>query len=752
MVISSKQSVTQVATVKERKKYAPDALIAASAEVDAAFLRSLTARRAEMSASNRTVLPVLKMDSLSTLKGKKTSKVMTANSTDSPSISNKGGTTSSQNKVSPLATPPFDDVHLGHTTCPLCLLSPMHEREKCPLVLGGFESLQNRLREIQELSANRGANQNEIIVELQQLLVLAQKDGVQPLKQRSNTRPSPLLDSQETTSPDIRTTGQPSPDGPTTEGGGLNFSSATTATVSTAKEASDSSSDETSDDENLAGDNPVPSISKDASLLVNVNLDDLIRGPILRVADISSPEDSEEEQDQVLEEDQDEIPRYSRKSGMPDSSDDADSGLEDDDHSPITEPLDPSVADDLKPLGPGTDHVSFQAVDKLGESQELDRSADAAFGVALAQDTAVFKLAHSSQNVPPKSPSCLASCSAQTTITSDTAGQEPTFITPLTTTPTFPDATSPPDLAPSTSQKELKENPQPAGIVRRMKTRNFKGCNNDRIQTISKECPTSRAGLSQADQGVPESAVRRTRAVTRLQALGTMTPPTPPKNLGRQSRLIRASEASSMVEGSNVASTHLSDAMSLDTWTILKPSSPIPDGEVTMMVDELESSSPLHSTHMDVDKPEQLLDGPAENPLFLLTESLPPFPYSQWDEVPRKEAENDSISNDSNDENEVEASIRRLPLKPRPSQTIKFRRLTDITSDHGLFSTPTELRPIRASTEGSKKALDMYGRPSEEIESESESDSDDSDAKEQSHIPIGRGAGVRETKGSRTVG
>ncbi|KAF8070581.1 hypothetical protein FPV67DRAFT_1029045 [Lyophyllum atratum] len=180
---------------------------------------------------------------------------------------------------------------------------------------------------------------------------------------------------------------------------------------------------------------------------------------------------------------------------------------------------------------------------------------------------------------------------------------------------------------PTPESDHLKE-AKSAGIVQRMKTRSTKSItNSSKTRDTQNATQTPRARFAEPSQEVPDSAARRTRAATRRQTLGTVTPSILPANLGRQSRLIRVSGPAQSIEDSNgvaAPSSNSQEAMSLDTWATLKPSSP--DVESTMMVDELEPSSPPLSTCMDVDNPKRngaSQDGPAKNPLFILTESQP---------------------------------------------------------------------------------------------------------------------------------
>ncbi|KAF5380539.1 hypothetical protein D9615_004537 [Tricholomella constricta] len=748
-------STRDTSSKKKGRRHTSEELRTAEADVEAAFTRILAANRAALAASVSVTPPVQQtvLGPTQKIKGKKRTK---------RTINSEAEGSRTEDCVDMPAPPSGaiwpSDSGPDNSTCPLCLLSPLHSRKKCPLVLGGPESLEQRLSEIQEASPDEADNRDEIIAEIRQLLALSKKDRETNISPQANRNLSQASFHQiQNLSISGKISNRPS--GSQTK--------KVMPMPSPHIEDSDTSSEETSDGETPGETNVLPFVLNDAASLANINLDELIRGPnipALRAADISSPDISEEEEEQVLEEEEEEAPRPSRKTGIRDSSDDTNS-CSDDENSAAGEGR-RTPTNDPKPdvlLGPGTEHMSFQAVDQLGESQEVDRSADTAFGAALAADTAVFNLTDSSQSIAsssqlPRNTSALASSRTQVTQASpnaETLAMTLPIATPML--PTEPPASQPivsptlTDPANSTSGSDTREENRPTGLVQRMRTRSGKNSNYGKPPVTPNATQTPRNRFTQASQEIPDSAVRRTRAATRRQTLGAMTPPVLTTSLGKLSRVIRESGSSKAIEGSNgvTASSNFQGPTSLDTWATLKPSSPFPDTDATMMVDELESSSSPLYTKMDGANPEEegaSQEAPTKDPLFILTESQPPFPYSQWNDAPQQqEAEHDPISNDSDDANEVEASVKRP--QPKPSQTARYRRLTDITIDHGLFSTPANLRPARFSPLGNQLATDMYGRTGqEEIESESDSGSDDSDTQEQSHIPKSRRAGVTRNR------
>ncbi|KAG6833567.1 hypothetical protein H0H87_005218 [Tephrocybe sp. NHM501043] len=731
------------------------------ADLDDILLRALTRRTAAAVSTS----PVSQEDEQSIIvptskeKKKKKRRSLSKEALPAESSSTKVGVT--EHSKSPLMSRehPTSSVQ---PICPLCLLSPMHERKKCLVVVGGPGALAKRLSEIQEASDVGHFNRIEIMAEIRELLRFAEKEKETNTLRANSHGPTDIGRSLLVASnmTDI-----------TSESISSKKLASSKTTMIPSTEISDASSDDSTSSDDVARPfNELLHISQDPASLADLNLDEIIRGPGLstvRIADLHSPDSSDDEEDksrdQALEEDEPEPPRRSRKSGIPDpdSSDDGDSGLDDApsvaDESEDVPSKDASPLDDL-PAASGTDHVSFQAVDRIGESEEVDRSADAAFGAALNLDSAVLNAPGTSQASTASEPVTATSMSSTpspvhmdldstleaevtppSTISAPvpSAGPSATQVlmpAPLTTLHDSPSRHTPRDRAKPTDPKPV------AGIIQRMKTRNGKTPANEKeLDALA----TPRALIAQASQDTSDSSVRRTRASTRQQTLRTMTPPALPNKLGRQSRLIRPSGAFQSTEDATESSHN--DPPSLETWVTLKPSSPMPDADATMMIDELEPSSP-HEAHADIDYPNtsDLQDGTNEDPLFFPTESLPAFPYSQWNGEPQKESRK-SLDKQADGQQEVEEPVQSQP-KPKPSQNPRYRRLTDITIDHGLFSTPTTTTRATRSSMAAMKT-DMYGRSGkDDIESESDSESDNSDAQEKSHIPKSRRAGARQTK------
>ncbi|KAK0461224.1 uncharacterized protein EV420DRAFT_187276 [Desarmillaria tabescens] len=186
---------------------------------------------------------------------------------------------------------------------------------------------------------------------------------------------------------------------------------------------------------------------------------------------------------------------------------------------------------------------------------------------------------------------------------------------------------------------------------------------------------------------------------------------------------------------------------SLDTWEILKTSSPNTDADsslnydelVSMNQDELTSSTPNDRRLAPQVTKRQTADSsdlhdsqPTDDPLFLPSESQRPFPYSQY-----QAGTDDQVdANDSDDEDEVEATVKSGPDVTASS----FRRLTDIGSQRSFFSSQT---PGWQKADFSRPTLqDLYGNGPEDESDSSDEDNDSGDEKT-SHIPQSRRAGAK---------
>lgn len=650
------------------------------------------------------------------------------------------------------------------SACQLCLLSPQHGPDRCQLVLGGTESLHRRLAEIQADSSGCASGvHSQVITELNRLLALAQKAREKDVAQTSVTGLASLPNTKVNGALDA-----PSPSSVHQTNDKIPIANSDIESDDESETSDDTSSKVEHSHEPIA----VPPVRRHNSQYAEVDLEELIRGPQvprLSAADLQSSDSSEDEQAQSLEEDEDERVHKdrSRKARVEDSSDEDDDP--DDDlimrtgthyqHSPPATGLPRSDT-------PDPDQPSFLDIYRQGESQEVDISGDVAFDVALAADTDVFKLADRTEAItsPPTAQEDIASSRSIISVQSREASpdMEKPNRSPIvgindialesneTVEPVLP---QPSDELDAVSLIEGPSQPKEPRLPEQMKLQNGKAFK--RSQPVDSLTPS----LSQSSQ--KSSVARTTRASARLQSLSLLTPPPFPMTIGRQSRLIRASNSKRTTKSTTGPTITLSDSQSSMTpqsWAVLKGSSPLPDADTTM-IDELQSSSPDPRSDKNVTaytETEESAPGNEEGytspkaPLFIHSETQPSFPYSQWADVSQPQEEdqedpNDPILNDSQDEIEVETTMQ-SQTKANPRSSMKYRRLTDIASQRVLFSTPTSLRPARFPTSGQAEK-DMYGRTTkEEVESETDTDSDDStQIKIKSHIPKSRIAGVKRT-------
>lgn len=471
----------------------------------------------------------------------------------------------------------------------------------------------------------------------------------------------------------------------------------------------------------------------------NIDLEALVRGPKvpLTITGFTSPDssDKEEEDEQLELEDEQEAQssRRSKRQEMDSSDDETDIDIDEDSSIGTTmgDNQPSSVIEIQLPLpGEGSTPVrSFQAVDQLGLSQEVDDSGDAAFKQALEESTTVFQLANEAP------------------------------LGHMLTTP-IPDPTNPtkviekiPDGHPARAI-EVPDTPRRNGVIRGMRGRGGKaGWGEIKFSTPS----NSQQRDGNEEQGSQDSIARRTRSTV---SLGLMTPP--PQRLGSNDRhttvflplakrRVQQTKLGDALASISVSSREVSNkvssgtqpssekSMSLDTWATLKPSSPLPDADSTTMVDELESSSPATFNRHSSPK----------EPLFILTESQAPFPYSQWTGTAPEE-DNQVDSNDSDDEDEVIASVQSQSQVKNTNKYNNYRTLTDIASQQSLFATPPNLQSTQPRVARHKLA-DLYGtqpRGEEDAESNTDPESDsDSESevktiKEKTHFPEARRAGV----------
>lgn len=188
---------------------------------------------------------------------------------------------------------------------------------------------------------------------------------------------------------------------------------------------------------------------------------------------------------------------------------------------------------------------------------------------------------------------------------------------------------------------------------------------------------------------------------------------------------------------------------SLAKWSALRERSP------SVLMDELDSSpikkggtlgefaghgSGPHSAgaHSSDDSA-----GKAGGSLFTLPASQVPFPHSQYNASLPKRME---VVPDSEPESEVEAGgKKKKAINAKSHRSIPYRRLTDIASQASLFSQSTPVAPRPGATTNG-----MGGQADDDDDDDDDDSSSESDDEGQSHIPQAKRAGnlrSKKTKG-----
>ena len=483
-------------------------------------------------------------------------------------------------------------------------------------------------------------------------------------------------------------------------------------------------SDDRSEDQKRSGAALLPTVSTDASLYVDLDLDALIRGPKISakaVADSVSTGSSEDEQSLDLAEDEEEsqTKRRARKIVAFDSSSEEDTNGDDDDNDDNDDNEDSMERDQHSSFGvgsagsgsphPGADSISLEP-DKRLRKPEVDNGGNDAFQAIEVKNAGAFPLPDHNHAAP------ASDCVPDVSDNVQNSDSGMCFAPPahnLSQKEThFPHRSSPHDTGNGPVEKQRND-----GIIRRMKGRSGKYSDKDSV-----------AGTPTGFIGQLEQFEVNSSTVISIDDNGHA-----PVDLC----LPQQTHASAMVtiEGPS------DKIVPMAAWTTLRASSPPPDVESTIMIDELQSSP-----GSQVNVKNLILEPPitsSHDPLFILTESQPPFPYSQWN---GNNPEDHHDSNDSEDEEGHASGRSRSQFKT--VQPPKYRRLTDIANQRYFPMPKLNIRP--AASPGDKLA-NMYGISGEGIESDSDTESDtDSDvpvAPKSSHIPKSRIAGIsRQTR------
>ncbi|KAL0956448.1 hypothetical protein HGRIS_002596 [Hohenbuehelia grisea] len=652
--------------------------------------------------------------------------------------------------------------------CPICGNIPFHLRFLCPIVLAGSDSMEKRL---QEMLSQPNKHLPGTIEDLKMMLDRDRKakfkrPGV-PATNSASTKPS---------------------------------AQATSSTISRPlRPADDSDSDSDSDGSTVTAPRKIlaaPPVIASSAVSDDV-LEAIIRGPQRRrmlASDFMSPSPSDTEAPEkvVLEEDEQAPKRPKRRKGRAalDASDSSSDERADDGTADV--PDDTSLDQDVD-----STLVSFREVDDMGSSIPMDTTADDLLSDAMSVDTTVARLAAvasvpivKSTAVPTgtKPPSRMKSqltpletnkpSSSRKVITSDdndtiesanTSVEQPLLTSPIE----FVDARNPINMP-----------PPPVGsspLARRM--RNRQGLAPSKVSSIEtiddssvpKASPSTQPAtsknadkvqdLSRPPASQPAGRVTRRlsslaavpRSATDILAAAGLAQKTPSKAPARRKPRVvverhtpeseeNMDEAPLIVPPASVGESQVTE-QSMATWETLDPSSsPQPDS--TVMEDELQypSPGPVTSTPLPASQSNDgfaIPDDPVKSPLFVLTESQRPFPYSQWQDT---QVEEDVLNGaEIQDEEEVAAAVHSLRSPSATSTAFgAYRKLSDIASQ-AVFPTPSLIKaPILAPP--TKATLDdLYGLSQREEEEETDSGSD-SDTAVPSHIPAARRAGAAAKK------
>ncbi|TFK44845.1 hypothetical protein BDQ12DRAFT_717989 [Crucibulum laeve] len=551
--------------------------------------------------------------------------------------------------------------------CTICSQSPLHPRYRCPVIAGGIASMEKRLAELEKDTAG-GEDNAEVIQELQGIVKRKRKAE----EKRSKVNEQSILPSTHTsasTDSNIQAVSDHLNHvaGSVTKAVAINGRTSWSGKLHPrAQENSSSSESPESDEEPTPHIPPNFSLPKfDVSGYGEAELAAIINGPTrtFSIADVVTPEsteDSDDERENILEEEEEErkpTRRANQRFAASDSSsDDEENAEEDDESTPLVVHMPPPVLDEKSiapPLEPQSHlgNVSFGDIDKLGSSIEVDKTGDAAFSDALAEDNVIFHLADTEMldldaNSKEQSthPTELEEQAVNTIFLETNVDEEvEAEATPLTQSNGVEqqnrreESIEPPDSPKLPNSSPIEENndsprqstPKP-GMVQRLRAMNSlpgQALLNS-ITPILKGRATRSAKNGKtaiqlsATQEIPTMTPRMTRAALRASSQTSQagsapfSQPTPAK---QPTRLMKPSQ--STAQASTKASKkppvsktkgkatsiqpaeieEVEDEMqgeeanpakpsSPNTWAVLKEPSSAPDADATVMVDELQST------------------------------------------------------------------------------------------------------------------------------------------------------------------
>jgi hypothetical protein len=295
--------------------------------------------------------------------------------------------------------------------------------------------------------------------------------------------------------------------------------------------------------------------------------------------------------------------------------------------------------------------------------------------------------------------------------------------------------TTPPSLKATVPLSPLIHSTPKSGVVKRMKNRHG-------------EHPSPSQAPVRADE--PEVNNRLTRGKKKVATRTSSDRPSTRRDTrAARADLLRISSqpvgrvgASATLSGHATTPSHsqpLPEAsMSLAKWDVIHEHSP------SIMTDEIDPSSPpleepgdepagRAADHSDGERSDDDSAAKSGEPLFTLTASQVPFPYSQYNEPIQRRLEAASDSSDVESETNDGDVKKKIAAKPRGS-IAAYPKLSDIAANQSaLFSQSAVILPGSSS---------MAGRKVWQVDDEDdETSSSDSDDASQSHIPEANRAG-----------
>ena len=689
----------------------------------------------------------------------------------SPSIAPVTSSSSSDNQPIPLNTI-STTVEQPNTAprCSVCDTSPSHVRSRCPIIQAGIRSMRQRIAELQrDTPEGNDEERGKVIEELQRMIDKRTKRIQRPTTGNKSTNVKSIVDK-----PVILPT-LPADSSPVLE------PPKTSQAVKLAKPLS----------QEIKSMHFAEALSfGDVSSYTEQDLEALIRGPNVTLADMPSSDSSEEEE--VLEEEPEEVQfESSRSQGRiqyPSSSEEEEEEDEEEASSfvpsiiplPIRSASERSNEDESSCPEDLQGSTSFHEVNDLGSSMEVDKTGDAAVNDAYARDFAHLNAPEPSGNgrkvvgdllstldekqVSDESEPKTASDATRPLVTIATLQPTPqsdpieAFEQPKSLSPQSPIVSIEEDIHP------LQSTPKAEVAVR---------AKSQRISSILARKPTNltskprsvtcRTGVN----GISKSSklTKKTESLTRITDLPIPINPAVrvirPAGVQTRRQAARAqaeeeeaaaekeeSEEESEEQGPTYASrskqknNQLSDSIqsasskaeqSLASWAVLEANS-LAESETPGMMDELRCSPDTPAFPAPA---QRVVNGVSKepDPLFLHSESQQSFPYSQYPNLPQEPPGSED------EEDEVQASVVKPQMTTRSSS--KFRSLTEIASQPSLFTT-MRLPKINSTKE---EVMNLYGRANKGEEekssdSDTESESDVGAKAQTSHIPWSRRAGT----------